>query len=70
MHVKRRALAIKIRPRLGVCTTIQLCASDLRISDRKSIPPEQQTPEALAAFQKAELEKWGPVVAAAKIKVE
>jgi hypothetical protein len=33
-------------------------------------PPEQQTPEALAAFQKAELEKWGSVVAAANIKVE
>jgi tripartite-type tricarboxylate transporter receptor subunit TctC len=33
-------------------------------------PPEQQTPEALAAFQKAELEKWGPIITAANIKVE
>jgi tripartite-type tricarboxylate transporter receptor subunit TctC len=33
-------------------------------------PPEQQTPEALAAFQKAELEKWRPIIAAANIKVE
>lgn len=33
-------------------------------------PPEQQTPEALAAFQKAELDKWVPIIAAANIKVE
>src|SRR3984885_3112069 len=33
-------------------------------------PPEQQTPEALGAFQKAELEKWGPIITAANIKVE
>jgi tripartite-type tricarboxylate transporter receptor subunit TctC len=33
-------------------------------------PPEQQTPEALAAFQKAEMEKWGPIITAANIKGE
>lgn len=33
-------------------------------------PVEQQTPEALAAFQKAEMEKWGPIIASANIKVE
>src|SRR4051812_17923880 len=33
-------------------------------------PAEQQTPEALAAFQKAEMEKWGPIIASANIKVE
>jgi tripartite-type tricarboxylate transporter receptor subunit TctC len=33
-------------------------------------PPEQQTPEALAAFQKAELEKWRPIITEANIKVE
>ena len=33
-------------------------------------PPEQQTPEALAAFQKAEIEKWWPIVKAANIKGE
>jgi tripartite-type tricarboxylate transporter receptor subunit TctC len=31
---------------------------------------EQQTPEALAAFQKAEIEKWWPIVKAAKIKAD
>jgi len=33
-------------------------------------PPEQQTPEALAAFQKAEIEKWWPIIKAAGIKPE
>jgi tripartite-type tricarboxylate transporter receptor subunit TctC len=31
-------------------------------------PPEQQTPQALAAFHKAELEKWWPIIKVANIK--
>jgi tripartite-type tricarboxylate transporter receptor subunit TctC len=33
-------------------------------------PPEQQTPEALGAFHKAEIEKWWPIIKAANIKAE
>jgi tripartite-type tricarboxylate transporter receptor subunit TctC len=33
-------------------------------------PPEMQTPEALGAFQKTELDKWRPIITAANIKVE
>jgi tripartite-type tricarboxylate transporter receptor subunit TctC len=33
-------------------------------------PPHQQTPEALHAFQKAEVEKWWPIIKAAGIKAE
>ena len=33
-------------------------------------PPEQQTPEVLAAFQKTEMAKWGPIITAANIKGE
>ena len=33
-------------------------------------PPEQQTPEALGAYHKTEIEKWWPIVKAAGIKVE
>jgi tripartite-type tricarboxylate transporter receptor subunit TctC len=31
---------------------------------------EQQTPEGFAAFHKAEIAKWWPVIKAANIKVE
>jgi tripartite-type tricarboxylate transporter receptor subunit TctC len=34
------------------------------------VPREQQTPEALGAFQKAEIEKWAPLIKAAGIRVE
>ena len=33
-------------------------------------PPEQRTPEALHAFQKAEVDKWWPIIKAAGIKAE
>jgi tripartite-type tricarboxylate transporter receptor subunit TctC len=33
-------------------------------------PREQQTPEALAAFQKAQIEKWWPIIKAAGIKAQ
>jgi tripartite-type tricarboxylate transporter receptor subunit TctC len=31
-------------------------------------PREQQTPEALAALRKAEIEKWWPIIKAANIR--
>ena len=31
---------------------------------------EQQTPQALAAYHKSEIEKWWPIIKAAYIKVE
>ena len=33
-------------------------------------PREQQSPEALAAYQKAEIAKWWPIIKAANIKIE
>jgi tripartite-type tricarboxylate transporter receptor subunit TctC len=35
-----------------------------------TFPQEQQTPEALATWQRAEIEKWGTVIKAAGIRVE
>jgi tripartite-type tricarboxylate transporter receptor subunit TctC len=41
-----------------------------RLADigQEIFPREQQTPEALAALQKAEIEKWWPIIKAAYIK--
>ena len=33
-------------------------------------PREQQSPAALAAYHKAEIEKWWPIIKAANIKLE
>jgi tripartite-type tricarboxylate transporter receptor subunit TctC len=33
-------------------------------------PPERMSPQALGAYQKAEMEKWWPIIKAANIKVE
>ena len=44
----------------------------MRFADlgQEIFPREQQTPEALAAFHKAEIEKWWPIIKAAGIKAE
>src|SRR5262245_29338339 len=43
-----------------------------RVADlgEEIFPPEQQTPEALASLQKAEIERWWPIIKAANIKAE
>jgi tripartite-type tricarboxylate transporter receptor subunit TctC len=43
-----------------------------RLADlgQEIFPREQQTPEALGAYHKAEIEKWWPIIKAAGIKVE
>ena len=49
---------------------IRQCASGSPISAQEISPREQQTPEALAAYQKAEIEKWWPIIKAADIKAQ
>jgi tripartite-type tricarboxylate transporter receptor subunit TctC len=43
-----------------------------RLADigQEIFPRAQQTPEALAAYQNAEIEKWWPIVKEANIKAE
>jgi hypothetical protein len=43
-----------------------------RLADlaQETIPRAQQTPEALGELQKAEIEKWWPIIKASKIKAE
>jgi tripartite-type tricarboxylate transporter receptor subunit TctC len=55
---------------------MQAALTDPKVRERIAVlgleiaPREQQSPEALAAFQKAEIDKWWPVIKAANIKVE
>jgi hypothetical protein len=43
-----------------------------RLADlgQEIFPPDQQTPEALGALQKAEIDKWWPIIKEAGIKAE
>jgi hypothetical protein len=43
-----------------------------RLADlgQQVVAPEQQTPQALGALHKAEIEKWWPVIKSANIKLE
>jgi tripartite-type tricarboxylate transporter receptor subunit TctC len=56
----------------AVVATLAQPAARSRISDlgMEVFPNNQQTPEALRAFQKVEIEKWWPVIKAANIKGE
>jgi tripartite-type tricarboxylate transporter receptor subunit TctC len=56
----------------AVVDTLADSAVRARLGDLGSVipPREQQTPEALAALHKAEIEKWWPIIKAANIKGE
>ena len=42
----------------------------LIVIGQESWPRDKQTPEALAALQKAEIDKWWPIIKAANIRAE
>jgi tripartite-type tricarboxylate transporter receptor subunit TctC len=60
--------------RLNAATVDALADATVRsrLADvgQEIFPPNLQTPEALGAFQKAEIEKWWPIIKAAGIKAE
>ena len=64
----------EIVDRLSTC--VKAALADSKVSARlKELgqdipPPDQQTPQGLGAMQKAEIEKWWPLIKAADIKVE
>ena len=45
-------------------------SSLIRLPPKRLCGKEQQSPAALAAYHKAEIEKWWPIIKAANIKAE
>ena len=74
LHVSTRfgLWGTKGTPRAVVTEALADPALRMRFADlgQEIFPREQQTPEALAAFHKAEIEKWWPIIKAAGIKAE
>jgi tripartite-type tricarboxylate transporter receptor subunit TctC len=64
----------KVIAKLNGAVVAALADPDLRrqlTAQEAQLPrPDQRSPEALGALQKAEIEKWWPIVKAAGIKVE
>jgi tripartite-type tricarboxylate transporter receptor subunit TctC len=60
--------------KLNAATVEALADADVRAKlgklGQQVVPRDQQTPERLAAYQKAEAEKWWPIIKAANIKGE
>ena len=60
----------KINAAVRAAQADQATRQRLRDQGVEPPPPEQQAPEAFAAFYRAEVEKWWPIIKAANIKAE
>jgi hypothetical protein len=63
-HLKSRVSALPMQP---VDANVRRRLGDL---GQEIFPRDQQTPEALGSIQKADAEKWWPIIKAAGIKAE
>ena len=69
---KERQRASSIELNVAVTDALADPAVVRRLAElgQEIVPRNQQTPEALGAFQNAEINKWWPVVKAANIKAD
>jgi tripartite-type tricarboxylate transporter receptor subunit TctC len=69
-----KAAPREIVARLDDAITVALADANVRrrLADigQEIFPQDQLTPEALATFQRAEIEKWWPIIKSANIKAE
>ena len=65
-------LAVTTGGLIAVTTALADPMMRARLADlaQETFPRAQQTPEALGAFQKAEIEKWWPIIKAANTRRE
>jgi tripartite-type tricarboxylate transporter receptor subunit TctC len=72
MGPKRRTKEVITKLNAAVVDTLADPMVRARLTDLGQViaTREQQTPAALAAYHKAEIEKWWPIIKAANIKVE
>ena len=69
-----KGASANITTKLNSATVAGLGDANLRqrLADigQEIFPPDQQTPEALGAYQRAEIAKWWPIIKAANLKAE
>jgi tripartite-type tricarboxylate transporter receptor subunit TctC len=69
-HGTPRAIVDKLNAVVGVALADPALREKLAAVGLDGPPADQRSPEALAAFQKAEVEKWWPIIKAAHITAE
>ena len=69
-RARRRRSSPSSMPPRSTRSPIPPCATVSRAIGQEVVPREQQAPEALAAYYKAETDTWWPIIKAAGIKAE
>ena len=65
-----RDIVAKLNAAVMIALADPMVQQRFRDSGQSIWPREQQSPEALAAFQKAEIDRWYPIIKASGIKAQ
>ena len=66
----RRTLSLKLNAAFKAAMADPIIRERIAVQGLEIPPPEQQSPEAFAAYLKTEMDKWGAVVRESGIKVQ